>query len=64
MVKKVLLNQVILATNFSKLKYTPNEKLGILVLPNINPLLNGPDSFKWTSSDGYNDSSNNGNWQL
>ena len=57
--EKVLLNQVILATNFSKLKYTPNENwAGHSGLPSINPLLNGPDSFKWTSSDGYNDSSN------
>ena len=57
--EKVLLNQVILATNFSKLKYTPNENwAGHNALDPLPALKNGPDSFKWTSSDGYNDSSN------
>ncbi|MFY4787916.1 VCBS domain-containing protein [Aliarcobacter butzleri] len=57
--EKVLLNQVILATNFSKLKYTPNENwAGHNALDPLPALKNGPDSFKWTSFDGYNDSSN------
>ncbi|WP_148571735.1 VCBS domain-containing protein [Aliarcobacter cryaerophilus] len=57
--EKVSLNQVILATNFSKLKYTPNENwAGHNALDPLPALKNGPDSFKWTSFDGYNDSSN------
>jgi|GEM_PF-6079255 len=52
-------NQIILASSISKLKYTPNANwAGHGVLTPLDALLTGPDSFKWVSSDGYDESSN------
>lgn len=56
---KVQQNQVIAASDITRLKYTPNENwAGHGALPPLTALLSGPDKLKWVSSDGYNDSSN------
>lgn len=57
--EEVQLNQIILTSDISKLKYTPNKDwAGHNGLPMVSALKNGPDSFKWISNDDYNDSSN------
>jgi hypothetical protein len=57
--EKVQVNQVILASSITKLKYTPNANwAGHGELGPLPALLSGPDKLKWVSSDGYNDSSN------
>lgn len=53
-------NQIILASSISKLKYTPNANWaghGTDLAP-LDALITGPDSFKWVSSDSYDESSN------